>query len=248
MEESIKAIGESPRSVVADKGLSIKSVFELNTKSGIASVMPFRPSRGQRRRIDRDAFDRHGIVRCKKCGGQTRTVRFATNPYPRLWFICLEQATADCSREQTMACSNDWRALLPLSRTEPAYFALKRMHYHYERVHNLWRARYRVGAATHEMRPKRRGLGCQQLRANAALVVEWLRILDREGWSGSARRNAHRVRRDEPGEGLDVLLASRMKNGLTIPYGRVAVALGIGPRRPNGRARPPGPAPATATP
>lgn len=194
--------------------------------------MPFRKSRHVQRREDQEKFDRHGIPRCKKCGGQTRFVRFAPEPSSRLWFKCLEGTTPECSRDQSIACSNGWKSLLPIWRTEPVYFALKDSHSLYERVHNLWRFRYRVGAATHEMRPKRRGVGCQQLRANAALVIEWLRILDREGWMGSARRNSSGPKTDDPGCGLESLLGSRLRNGLCLPYGRKAVALGVGPLRP----------------
>ncbi len=245
--EMLRTLDDTPRSVVADKGYSLEQVFELNTRLGIASVMPYRPrNHHARTRDDQDEFDRHGIPRCKHCGGETEYVRFAAKPSPRLWFRCLEMATPACTRDQSIACSKDWSSLIPLWRIEPAYMTLRESHSAYERVHNLWRNRYRVGAATHEMRPKRRGVGCQQLRANAALLIECLRILDREGWMGSARRNrnhSHPTRL--PVKAIRGLLNSRKENGLHLPYGQNAVELGIGPVQPG--EPPPGPAPPDLT-
>lgn len=240
LDEVCRALDDTPRAVVADRGYSLSQVFERNTKRGIASVIAYRrPSQHNLERQDQDDFDRHGIPRCKHCGGETRYIRFAATPSPRLWVRCLEEATPDCKREQTVACSKDWRSLVPLWRIEPAYLALRQSHSFYERVHNLWRARYRVGAATHEMRPKRRGQGCQQLRANAALLIEWLRILDREGWMGSARRNRRSPEAAETDEAVRELLNFRKENGLHLPYGPKAVALGLGPPRPGESGREP---------
>jgi hypothetical protein len=49
-------------------------------------------------------------------------------------------------------------------------------------VHHHWRVRYAVGADDHMHRPNRKGLPCQQLRANAALLIKWMMIFWREGW------------------------------------------------------------------
>jgi len=86
--------------------------------------------------------------------------------------------------------------------------------------------------------PKRIGIEWQQLRASAALLIEWTRICHREGWLASAwpaqreRRSAGRraVRRayrfPELGqEALDSLLARRRASGLNEPYGPEAVAV-----------------------
>jgi hypothetical protein len=236
IEAVTKAMDAKPRAVVGDRGYSVKSVFELNTRLGISSVFPFRRNHPNERRTDQDKFDRHGVPRCKHCGGPTNYVRFAAQPYPRIWFSCQLSLNPGCEKSQSIACSNHWRQLLPLWRTEEAYFALRQSHQNYERVHRVWRDRYRCGAATHEMRPKRAGLGCQQLRANAALLIEWIRVLDREGWTGSARRNRRQPQRDERGaEALLNLMVSRVNNGLAGPYGPVAVATGQGPRRPRRR-------------
>ena len=66
---------------------------------------------------------------------------------------------------------------------------LRATHGEYEAVHDYWRDRYKVGPASLGQRPKRRGRDWQQLRASAALFVEWLRICSREGWLGEERTN-----------------------------------------------------------
>ncbi len=231
-QRGVQAIGQAPRSVVADKGLSISSVFELHTRAGTASVMPYRRPNGSVRRQDENTpeHDMHGIPRCKHCGGPTQRVRFhPANPAPRLWFACILGATPDCQRQQSISCSRSWRMLLPMWRTEEAYLALRDAHDRYERVHQHWRDRYRVAADDHNMRPKRRGLPTQELRAQAALLIEWLRILWREGWLGSARRNPGKQAPAQDTGRAAQLAASRRAAGLHLPYGPAALRAGLGP-------------------
>lgn len=237
MQNVTETIGATPRAVVGDKGYSVDSVFEFNTRAGIASVFPYRPRHHTHLREDSDGprYDRHGIPRCQHCGGPTRYHRFAASPSPRLWFKCEAPLTDGCQGVQSITCSHDWRSLLPLWRTEEAYFALKESHSQYERVHGHFRSKYRVGGANHATRPKRLGQGWQQLRSNAALVIEWLRILHLEGWLGTARRNTHRPRLQR-GRGVRSLLNFRSRVGLHLPYGPAAEALGL----VAGRGSPPG--------
>lgn len=236
LDLTIEATGGTPRAVVADKGLSVASVFDLNTKHGIASVMPYRKPNGNsvdRADTDTDAYDRHGIPRCKHCGGPGRFLKFAANPHPRVHFTCSLPITTGCEKEQTISCSRNPRYLLPLWRDEDAYFALKETHSAYERAHILWRTNYAVGADNISSRPKRIGIMCQQLRANAALVIEWLRILDREGWLGSARRNKGTEFTQKP-KGARRFRLYRSKIGLNRPYGKAADALRAASKLPTG--------------
>lgn len=85
------------------------------------------------------------------------------------------------------------------------------------------------------IRPKRRGIRWQQLRASAALVVEWLRICAGQGWLASARaakQLAKAVRRERWKKGgenaVAGLLGYRAYAGITEPYGNQAAKLGIG--------------------
>lgn len=89
---------------------------------------------------------------------------------------CARRRDRRLEKRQTVRCANSWRMLLPLWRTDPDYLALRNSHDRYERVHHHWRVRWRSGADDHSLRPKRRGRDCQQLRASAALLIEWLMI------------------------------------------------------------------------
>lgn len=238
------ALDGNPQTVIADKGFSVESVFKLNTSEGVASVIPWRRSNHVDRRRDKMTHDRHGIPRCKHCGGEGRFVRFRANdPTPRLWFRCLRGTTKACQRDQSIACAKDWRLLIPLWRLDPVYHELEQSHALYERNHRHWRDRYRVAGDSLACRPKRRGQPCHELRGQAALLVEWLRISYREGWlePGSKRRNGNHVK---PMNGIGVkcvkkLSEYRAREGLTLPYGPQAEALGVGlPQPPSERVFP----------
>lgn len=121
------------------------------------STFPWRRDRGSRRH-DKEIHDRHGIPRCKHCGGPSEFVRFSANQgKPRLWFRCMIGVTDGCAKGQTIACSKDWRLLVPLWRTDPLYHELKASHKPYEAVHDWWRDRYKVAADHLGIRPKARG-------------------------------------------------------------------------------------------
>jgi hypothetical protein len=213
--------------------------------------MPFRkpvvgPHRGvPREQRDTDEYDRHGVPRCKHCGGPTRYNGFSVESVgsPRVFYYCEAPVTPECQKRQALACSKDWTTLLPLWRTEEAYFALKESHSAYERAHHLFRTRYHVAANSYAMRPKRIGLPWQQLRANAALVVEWLRILHRQGWMGSPRRRNRETNQREHTNrgilGLRKLLDYRRRVGLDRRYGPKARLAISGELPPEERPQPP---------
>jgi hypothetical protein len=233
-------LGCLPQSASLDRGFSVSMVFKHNTSRGVATVAPWRKigfaAKGTTlRRHDFDHWDRHGVMRCNFCGGETKQIRFsANNGRPRIWVRCTAPRTPDCKRDQTISCAEDWRMLLPLSRLNPLYHQIKASHEHYERVHDDWRERYKVAGDNRSNRPKRRGIEWQNLRSYAALFIEWLRICFREGWLGSARRHDGAVKGPN-GHGdraLKSLLKSRVRNGLTVPYGEAAEKLGIGLRSP----------------
>lgn len=133
----------------------------LSSDSRLVSASPFP-------KHDTARYDRHGIPRCAHCGGPTDFLRFSHQPSPRIWFRCHCHPHAVCLGDQSIACSTDWRALVPLRRDDAAYLELRRSHKTFEAVHDYWRDRYKVAAADIGQRPKRTGLEWQQLRANAA--------------------------------------------------------------------------------
>lgn len=251
---ALRHIGEAPEACVFDKGFSLREVYELNTTLGIATVAPWRRRSANHKRSDEDCerYDRHGIPRCRHCGGPSEFVRFhQANPSARLWFRCAMNTTTGCAKTQSINCNKNYRLLVPLWRTNEIYHVLRASHQRYERVHDHWRSRYRVAADENKLRPKRRGRNCQQLRANAALILEWLRILWREGWLGSSRRNDGDVIPEHAEDNVLKLHLSRIRAGLHAPYGKAAARGGFGPLlpatpKPASTAAPPGSAPPTA--
>jgi hypothetical protein len=224
--------GEAPQSAIGDKGFSITSCFEHATKNGTAPVFPWRPAGGDRKRHDKETHDRHGVMRCKHCGGPMEQARFsAANEKPRLWFRCTLGATPECAKEQTISCKADWRLLVPLARTSALYHELKESHGTYEGIHDYWRDRYKVSADELGVRPKVVSAEWHRLRANVACLIDWLRIAAKNGWLGSARaeRRAGERKFQARGQRIAARLAKmRVRMGLAQPYGVRAAQLGLG--------------------
>jgi hypothetical protein len=240
-------VGKPPESAIGDRGLSVSRCFEHTTRHGTAPVFPHRPVFGDTERHDKETHDRHGVMRCKHCGGPMDQVRFSANGgKPRLWFRCMLGITPECEKDQTISCSTDWRALVPLARTEALYHELRESHSTYEGVHDYWRDRYKVAADTLGVRPKVVSIDWHRLRANVACLIDWLRIGAKQSWLGSARsaRREGERRFKERGERIASRLAKmRLSMGLGQPYGPMAAALGLGQETPpsrRSRGAPPG--------
>ena len=233
-----KMVGKAPETAIGDKGLSIASCFEHATRNGTAPIFPWRKI-GDGKRHDTESHDRHGVMRCKHCGGPTKQVKFSTaDGEPRLWFRCLDGTeTPDCAKEQTIACSKDWRTLIPLARTQPLYHELKQSHQTYEATHDYWRDRYKVCADNLAVRPKAVGLDWHRLRANVACLVEWLRIAKKADWLEKVNKEANedapklagkRSFRQKGHDAASDLIKARTRLGLSEPYGPKAAKLGLG--------------------
>lgn len=232
--------GQRPDTAIADKGLAVSSCYEHATKNDTAPVFPWRGGP----RYDSPRFDRHGVKRCDHCGGVMYQTRFsANNGKPRLWFRCTFQLTPACAGEQTIYCSEDWRVLIPLSRTNALYHELKESHQAYEGVHDYWRDRYKVASDTLANRPKAVGLDWHRLRAYAACLIDWLRIAAKAGWLGSAgAMQRFKGTRTKKGAGRKAAMSvakTRARAGLYTPYGPGAKKNGNGHEAPP-RPRPPG--------
>jgi hypothetical protein len=227
--------GAAPETAIGDRGLTISTCFEHATTNGTAPIFPWR-QHGKNKRKDKLAYDRHGVMRCKHCGGPMSQVKFSqNNGKPRLWFRCMIGRTTDCAKDQTISCSTDWRSLIPLARTEPLYHELKESHKTYEAVHDYWRDRYRVAGDSLANRPKVVSLEWHRLRANVACLIDWLRIAKKNAWlvdpnagrSASATYGSRRFKKR--GENAANGLAKRrVRMGIAQPYGPQAAKLGIG--------------------
>jgi hypothetical protein len=214
LAEIMENIDGVPRAIVGDRGFSVSSVYETNTKLGIASVFPWRSwgRENDRGKVECDLYDRHGVPRCQHCGASSQMVRFQSGDSPRLWFRCLA-----CGLEGSIRNSKAWRHLLPLWRTDGAYHVLRHTHQQHERAHKDWRERWLVGPDTYSIRPRRVGIGCHELRAQAALFLEWLNVCWREGWLGGQRLNDKRPYEDSAKEFQHRMNRYREKYGFHLP-------------------------------
>jgi hypothetical protein len=229
--------GVSPQAVVFDRGYSIGSTFELNTREGIASIMPFRAPnwRMKREELSTEDVDMHGVPRCKHCGGPSDQDGPGLGFYidrglvPRIRFRCELEITEKCKKVQSIACEKSWRLLLPTSRLTERYHALKKAGQNKERNWYHWRLRYMVAGKNVDTRPKRPGLAWQELRASAALFLEWFRLSLRHGWLGSHRRRNYSepVPFTDSDRALQSVLGKRRRMGLDLPYGKAATLSGI---------------------
>lgn len=237
--------GAAPQTAIGDKGLSIESAFRKCTTNGTAPVFPWR-STPDGVRHDYETHDRHGIPRCKHCGAPTTFVRFspgdrnrpAEQRHPRLWFNCMSGVRPACAKTQSIACSTDYRLLVPLWRTDKLYHELRASHGSYESAHDWWRDRYKVAADDLGLRPKVRDIGFHRLRANAAALIEWLRICYVAGWLGNPDRRTREATRkfETRAERIAVRLAEmRYRMGVMGAYGEAAERLALGMRTPPSR-------------
>jgi hypothetical protein len=241
MDRVCKMAGKAPQTVTGDKGYSVEKCFEYATRKGIAPVFPWRGGYNQKRK-DHPTHDRDGVKRCDHCGGEMKQTRFAiekgkNTETPYLWFKCIAPRLPECEGEQRIRCETDWRALVPLSRLNPTYHELLKSHYEYEGVHDYWRDRYRVAADNLANRPKVVSLNWHRLRANVACFIDWLRIAAVNGWLGSARsakraRKGVRTKIDAAAKAVTKLIKDRSNDGLDLPYGPNAAALGLGETTP----------------
>jgi hypothetical protein len=210
-----------------------------------------------------DEFDEHGVPRCKHCGGETTMssdggglARLQTlgtyktdDGSPRLRFICALGTTDRCRvGTQSIACSKEWRMLLPIGLTTELYYALKSGSKNKENIFYSWRQRYNVAANDKSSRPRIRRRSHMELRAAFGLLIEWFRVCVRHHW---VRIPDHHRQNREPHYGRSVrpwlgrVLRSRLRRGVALPYGRYAERAGTlpgpDPPGPEPPARPRGP-------
>lgn len=244
-KSAVAATGKSPLAVSADRGFSIKSFFEYNTRRGVATVVPHRatPGEPERKHMRTDLVDEHGVPRCQHCGGEGDMDGAGLGWYldnagqPRIRFRCkapLAQV-AGCAKQQSIACDEEWRLLQPLNLTQPVYHALREYHFHFERIFSHWRQRYGVYGKNSSSCLRRKGVPAQRLRAQAAVFLDWFRICLRHGFLGSWRTRNHNTAKSLMESGtrrLKSVLTARRKRKLDLPYGKAAERLGLWRRVP----------------
>lgn len=192
-ERACEATGIEATAVIADMGFSVSSVYDLLTERGVTLVTPTRetskgPVADGRTPSANPRCDMHGIPTCKHCGLPCDFVGFSKESgKARVWFRCPLPSRVKCRRVQSMVCSKATRRLIPIWRTAPVYNVLRAQIGNLEHVHEDWRTRYKSGGKELHDRQRRIGIACQQLRASAALLIEWCWVLMRQGWIGPRR-------------------------------------------------------------
>ncbi len=211
----------------------------------------WRAGGSERKRHDYETHDRHGVVRCKHCGGPTNFVRFSPGDQsrpenernPRLWVDCMLGSQPGCAKTQTISCKTDWRLLVPLWRTDPLYRTQREPLTSLSPIGGALATRSppMTSASARRSAPSA-GIACARTRP----LIEWLRICSREGWLSSARRNYGEIKRGfaETGRRIASRLAEmRVRMGVAEAYGNKAARLDIGKRTPpsrRARGAPPG--------
>ena len=238
LDEIERAIGQAPHAVSLDAGYGTKDLYAHNVRRGIATVASWRATtqHSRRRHLENEVADRHGIPRCQHCGAPGKTsgsgLGFVVTEYgtPIIRFRCRAKLTDDCRRVQSADCRQEPRLLGPLPRTSKLYNQMRQAHSPSERVHLHARQRYCLASREVTSRDYRLGMRWQQLRANAAVFLDWFRLCLRHGWFGSLRRatNAHELVEARDGGYTEQVAAARRRHRLDLPYGPAAAALGLG--------------------
>jgi hypothetical protein len=193
-----EVVGAAPVAVCADRGYAFDGVHEMLLADAATPVIPYRMRHGHSpRRAEETTFvDRHGIPKCQFCFRPGNQVRFSGKGTPRVWFTCSGGTTPDCTKEQVMDCRKAKRRLLPIPRTSIIYGVLRDMHQAFERTHHMFRTRFSSGMKSTTKRPRRVGLGWQQLRASAGAMIQWLWVLMNLKWLDGQSTTSSAVGRD----------------------------------------------------
>jgi hypothetical protein len=140
---------------------------------------------------------------------------------PRLRFRCAIPYDDGCKGTHSIACSEEWLILQPLTMTSSIYQTLRHLHGSLERTWGHYRKRYAYAGKDATGRLKRLGVRPQQLRGETALLIDWFRVLLRQGWIGSWKtQNTKQPKVVKAPSAVTKKLADiRRARGLDVPYG-----------------------------
>jgi len=229
-EKTCLALDDEPVSAVMDRGFHIKLRLEELHLGGTAPVVPFRaPHAGWTpENLQTEMIDEDGTPRCRYCGGPGTFEGAGLGLYwargvPRLRYRCAIYDNPDecLGRTQSIAILEEPRLLNAIPRTSRLHHDLLDAHQNMEGVFAAWRERYRVAGNDLGSRIRRRaGVSAQNLRASAALLLEWFRINLRHGWMGSHRHLNTKTPIERIGGlgALDDVLRNRDAKELDLPY------------------------------
>ena len=228
LDEVISHLGKAPRFVTADKGFAVRAVYEAHGTHRVASVFPPRETSFYRQDSHIDTHDHFGIPTCPVCGNPCHLVDFRSEEYAHYRYECSVNPEGKCGGRRRIACSTDPRRLpVGIHPMSLAWHEAAEAHFNLENPHHTWRLDYGVGGDDRNTRPRRKGQPWQQLMADVALVLEWLRVCQANGWL-AGRSDRRPRRRDELVrpylKGAVVKLkkkwATWLAEGLDLPRGR----------------------------
>lgn len=237
LKKALKAVGR-PDAVITDAGLTTKAISGSLVRRGVTHIAPPRNVKAYR---DHERFDRHGVVRCKYCGGPADRVGYDETNRGGI-YRCREPRT-ECKdaeglgRRHRAPASLEHRLLGPIQGCSELYVYLLEAQHIVEHVHRAWRERYGVAGKTYDSIPMRVSPGVGELRSQFALLVEWVRISIRMGWMESSATQTRYQDNPIRWTGmLDAAMADmwieRADAGLEDSYGPLAAERGWGPEKP----------------
>lgn len=250
MKQVQRNVGRSPHLVTGDRGLSVMSVFALNSCNGTGSVLPFRKTAGftKPEQMENERVDRHGHPRCQHCGAPCKTagsgLGFVVTTFgtPTIRGRCMAKVESGCRSIQSFACSTGPRLLQPLTKDANVYAQGEFLHDNSERVHIHDRQRYTLSGRDTMLRSYRLGMHWQLLRMSAAQFLDAFRLGLRHGWfcslRAASRAPAYAII-DDSGRAARAT-REREQHQLDLPYGPAAYRLGIGWLDPPWRSHPDG--------
>jgi hypothetical protein len=227
-----EALGARPLAMSFDGLYATKDCAEFLMRRGTQPIKPH-TKRESPERIDMrcDVFDEHQVIRCPACGSETDQEPYFVfqNGDPRVRVRCRTPHTEKCYSLQSVACSERYGWVGILDYLDPVMNQMREKHAQMEGYWASQRARYRVAGKDTSGKIKRRAVvPAQQLRAEASMFAEWLRLSLRHGWIGSWKKlntNAP-VPVNDKGR-LATIKLSRSKRTLQLPYGAQAIRLGL---------------------
>ena len=245
LDAVLSALGCFPQVMSFDRHYFVRRVFQICAERSIAPVAPERMIRGKSKHEDWRTllFDEDGVPRCPDCGGVGNQSGPGLGLHqsrggPVILARCLDLTRQRCGREFAVPCDKEWLKLTALSQLHPLYWAVAERHRNFERGFRHLRQRFTLAGKDISTSLYRPGVQAQELRAQAALLLLWLKLCLRNGWlaplttevdvntNKPARLSALQDRRSlaitEPGHGAALLRGLRERReraGLHLPYG-----------------------------
>jgi hypothetical protein len=239
-----ESTGERPLVASLDALYTTKPVAEFFIRRGTHPIRPH-SKRESPERIDMrcDLFDEHQVIRCPSCGAETDQEPYYVfhHSKPVVRVRCRTPHAERCYGLQSVSCDKHWGWIGILDYEDRLTNQMREKHGQMEGFWDSMRKRYGLAGKDTSGKIKRRSVvPAQMLRAEAALLIEWLRLSLRHGFIGSWKK------RNENGPVIVAdrgrhakIMRARAKRALRFPYGAQAVVLGLAKPPPDPEPEPP---------